>query len=486
MKSYEENYRIALEFSQGSAEGRLEALRRAVSAQGAQDGMGGAAAHSAQDSMGGAAAHSAQGSSGGAAAEFVNNHIHSIYSFSPYSPTAAAYAAKLNGLTTVGIMDHDSVAGAHEFLEACGIVGIGATVGFECRVDMGRTPFAGRRINNPDQDSVAYMACHGIPHHNIGKAQEWLRPYRESRRLRSQLMTERLNGLLSGTGLRLSFEGDVAAISQAQGGGVITERHILFALARQIVKAFGRGRGCLDFISKQLALPLGANAAAALLDAGDPLYEYRMLGTLKAHLVGRFYIDAGAECPDAFEFLEFASAIGAISAYPYLGDVADSVTGDKTSACFEDGYLDELIAWLAREGFNAVTYMPARNSAGQLERIMRLAGAAGLFQISGEDINAPFQPFVCEMLAKPAFRHLADSAWALIGHEKAASRIQPDAPGQPAGTPGAQAGASQGRADKTGRLTDAPHGMFSPETIKAWPGLEGRIGYFAKLGRGQI
>ena len=37
----------------------------------------------------------------------VNNHIHTIYSFSPYSPTKAAYLAWKNGLTTAGIMDHD-------------------------------------------------------------------------------------------------------------------------------------------------------------------------------------------------------------------------------------------------------------------------------------------------------------------------------------------------------------------------------------------
>ena len=49
---------------------------------------------------------------------YVNNHIHTTYSFSPYSPTDAVYMAWKNGLKTAGIMDHDSVAGAREFLEA--------------------------------------------------------------------------------------------------------------------------------------------------------------------------------------------------------------------------------------------------------------------------------------------------------------------------------------------------------------------------------
>ena len=44
----------------------------------------------------------------------VNNHIHTQYSFSPYSPTAAAWFAWQAGLCTAGIIDHDSVAGAKE------------------------------------------------------------------------------------------------------------------------------------------------------------------------------------------------------------------------------------------------------------------------------------------------------------------------------------------------------------------------------------
>ena len=48
----------------------------------------------------------------------VNNHIHTTYSFSPYSPTAAVWFARAAGLCTCGLMDHDSIAGAEEFLAA--------------------------------------------------------------------------------------------------------------------------------------------------------------------------------------------------------------------------------------------------------------------------------------------------------------------------------------------------------------------------------
>ena len=71
--------------------------------------------------------------------EFANNHIHTTYSFSPYSPTAAVYVARAEGLETAGIMDHDSIGGAEEFRLAGEIAGIGTTCGMECRVSLDGT-----------------------------------------------------------------------------------------------------------------------------------------------------------------------------------------------------------------------------------------------------------------------------------------------------------------------------------------------------------
>ena len=69
--------------------------------------------------------------------EFVtesNNHVHTIYSFSPYTPAAAALRAREAGLMVVGSVDHDSAAGAGEMAAAARLLGMGAVTGFECRV----------------------------------------------------------------------------------------------------------------------------------------------------------------------------------------------------------------------------------------------------------------------------------------------------------------------------------------------------------------
>lgn len=384
--------------------------------------------------------------------DFVNNHIHTIYSFSPYSPTGAAYTAWLNGLTTAGIMDHDSVAGAKEFIAAGEAIGIATTVGFECRCKMEKTPFAGRRINNPDQDSVAYVACHGIPHQSIDTVQAWLAPYREQRNLRNRRMVDNINNLLAGSGVSIDFDKDVAPLSENAAGGSITERHILYALAFAITEACGRGQPVVDFLKEKLNIEVAGKALAGLQDAQDEAYEYGLLGVLKAHMVTQFYIDADAECPDVAEFLTFVREIGGISAYAYLGDVGSSVTGDKRAQKFEDDYLDELVPWLAEAGFMALTYMPTRNTPEQLARVIEMCDHNGLFQISGEDINSPSQSFICQALKQPQFGHLITNTWALIGHEVAA----------------------------TVRLED---GMFSEKMCAAFPSLHERIEAYAQIGK---
>ena len=46
----------------------------------------------------------------------INNHIHTIYSFSPYSPSMAALLARDAGLGAAGSVDHDSIAAADDWL----------------------------------------------------------------------------------------------------------------------------------------------------------------------------------------------------------------------------------------------------------------------------------------------------------------------------------------------------------------------------------
>ena len=329
----------------------------------------------------------------------VNNHIHTSYSFSPYSPTAAVYAARAEGLATCGIVDHDSIGGAKEFIAAGEIVGIPTTIGVETRVSFEENSLKDRRTNNPDQVGNSYMVLHAVPHDKIETVQAYFAPLREKRNARNRKMVERINALYAADGVYIDFERDVLPLSQYTDGGTVTERHLMLALAKQLLK-LGKAK-----------LPEGASELQTMLA------EYDLVGSLKKDCIPKVFIPATDECPSLSEIVRFANEVGGILAYAYLGDVTASVTGDKKAQKFEDDYLDELFAVIDKAGIRAVTYMPTRNTQAQIERLRKLCDQYGMLQISGEDINSPRQKFVIEKMKEEQFSNLIENTWHLIRHE---------------------------------------------------------------------
>ncbi len=329
----------------------------------------------------------------------VNNHVHTTYSFSPYSPAAAVYAARAEGLATCGIVDHDSIGGAREFIEAGEIVGIPTTIGIETRVSFAQTPFFDRRTNNPDQIGNSYMVLHAVPHQNIEQVQAYFAPVREKRNARNKAMIERINALYAADGVSLDFDRDVLTLSQSAVDGSVTERHLMLALARQLLK-LGKAK-----------LPEGASELEIMLA------EYDLVGSLKKDCIPQVFIPATDECPTLDEFVQFADEVGGILAYAYLGDVTSSVTGDKKAQKFEDDYLDELFEVVYQAGVRAVTYMPTRNTQTQIERLRKLCERYGMMQITGEDINSPRQSFIIQKMKEEQFSNLIENTWRLIDHE---------------------------------------------------------------------
>ena len=346
--------------------------------------------------------------------QYINNHIHTTYSFSPYSPTAAVYAARMEGLCTAGIIDHDSISGAKEFIQAAEMIDIPVTIGMEARISMDGTRLEGRRTNNPDQVGVSYMTIQGVPHHKIDVLTEFFKPYQAARHNRNRKMIEKINELV---GVQLDYDRDVLPLSEAADNGGVTERHLMYALAIELVKQVGKGQGMVDKLTS-LGMELSQKQIDMLLDTQYPFYEYDVLGMLKGTFVPKIFIDATDECPKLADMVKLCADIDAYLCYAYLGDVGDSVTGDKKAQKFEDDYLDDVFECLKEEGVKAVTYMPTRNTMAQLERLRGLCDSYGMFQISGEDINSPRQIFVIKAMENPMFSNLIDATWKLIEHEK--------------------------------------------------------------------
>ncbi len=383
----------------------------------------------------------------------VNNHVHTTYSFSPYEPAAAAFAAWGAGLGIVGSVDHDSISAAEEMVEAASLIGIASTVGFELRVSFLDTPLADKKINNPDSKGIVYICIHGVPKTRIEEVKSFLAPLQAIRNERNIRQIEKLNTLLEAYGIVVDFERDVLPLSRASEGGSITERHILHALSKKMINSYGRGETLLRFLCCELKLEIPSKVEEFLLDLENPHYEYDLLGVLKSAFLPSFFIQPSKEeSIDVREAVHFANSIGAIAAYAYLGDVASSPTGDKKAEHFEDSFLEELLDLLVEIGFVAITYMPPRNTKEQLLRIQQLAQARNLMEISGVDINSSRQTFSCPELLEENAKHLIDSAWALVAHEKLAS-------------------------------VDPVYGLFHPENPYREESLNQRIARYAAIAR---
>ncbi len=346
--------------------------------------------------------------------QYINNHIHTTYSFSPYSPTAAVYAARMEGLCTAGIIDHDSISGAEEFIEAAKIIDMPVTIGMEARVSMEGTRLEGRRTNNPDQVGVSYMTIQSVPHDKIETLTEFFRPYQAARHARNRKMTEKINALLPTIGL--DYDRDVLPLSMAAENGGVTERHLMYALAIKLTEQVGKGDAMVRKL-EEMGLTLSEKQKQQMKDTEYPFYEYDLLGILKGAFVPQIFIDATEECPKLKDMVKLCADVDAYLCYAYLGDVGDSVTGDKKAQKFEDDYLVDVFECLKEEGVKAVTYMPTRNTPAQLKRLRSLCDAYGMFQISGEDINTPRQSFIIRAMENPMFQNLIDATWKLIEHE---------------------------------------------------------------------
>ena len=390
----------------------------------------------------------------------VNNHIHTIYSFSPYSPSMAALLARDAGLGAAGSVDHDSIAAASEMIAACAILGIGGCTGIEMRVsfktgaDGKPGPFASRKMNSHDSQGYAYMTIQGIPRQSIPKAAEFLAPIRAERLKRSRAMAVSASAQLKEAGLgEIDFEKDIVAKSKYNEGGGITDRHLLAAIAGKFMQKYGKGTELTEGLESKLGITVSHKLISLLADPGNPHYLYDVLGILKAEFLPKIFIQPDEkECIPAAKVTAFADSIAAIPAYPYLGDVDESPTGDKKAEKFEDEYLDELFPEIYRLGYRAVAYMPPRNTLEQLRRFRSLSSEWGFMEISGVDINSSRQSFNCPEVLQSEFRHLLDTTWALIAHERLAS-------------------------------VDTRYGLFSDNNPLASMNVTQRLAFYANIGK---
>jgi len=341
--------------------------------------------------------------------------VHSFYSFSPYSPSLAAYMAYKNGVECAAISDHDTLAGAEEFIKAADILGIESAAGLQLRAKF--YDGKGRWLNNFYQKDVGFIAIRGVPQQCRKALNAELEPIRRSRAERNKLMVEKLNQRISKYGITINYDKDVKRGSMYSDGGSITERHILYAFACKLMARFKSAEEITGFITEKLNISIEDEFRSALSDISNPYYAYDLVNCLKHEI--RFFYVPDNDLPDARSAVELAHKYGALITYTYFGETVRIYDGEEVVFKFEDEYLDELINDLGSLGFDAIEYVPEKVPDDKENVIADLAKKNGMFTIPCTDINSPRQRFIREVGVNGEV--LTRNMWAVVGHSKSAA-----------------------------------------------------------------
>ena len=82
--------------------------------------------------------------------------VHTDYSFSPFSPSLAAYMAYKSGLACAGITDHDTLSGAIEFEKTAQILGMQCATSLQLRARFYKGK--GRWLNNFYEKDIGFVS----------------------------------------------------------------------------------------------------------------------------------------------------------------------------------------------------------------------------------------------------------------------------------------------------------------------------------------
>ena len=376
--------------------------------------------------------------------------LKSNYSSVPYSPSALAYKCYENGSKLLGICDSETLSGAKEFYEACNILGMECSLGFQVKSDIIK-PKLNRRINNMYQSDVVNLSLLGIPLEKIDYANNFLSKLRIAESNRMSKMTDLINKSYKKIGVSIDYKKDILPISNEREGGTVTEMHVLLALCNQLVNRFGKSQNLVDVLRVQMNVPISEKSRKHLSDAVDEVsFVYDLQNVLKNE-IRTFYVDADKECCNIADLRKLATDCQAILTYEYMGDIENIVFGENRIEVYEDAVLDFLLKELKRLGVMAVTVSPSRHTAEQTQHVIELCKELELMLIIGETVYTRRQDVKYEEVDNVKYNNLIEASRAICYNEKA--------------------------------IAKGMGGIFSKSATEKYPDLDKRIAAFAGLSK---
>ena len=287
----------------------------------------------------------------------VNNHIHTLYSFSAFeSMTQAVHMAVEEDVRVLGINDFYVTDGYAEFIETCMARGIFPLLNIELIGISSKEQENGIRVNDPNNPGRTYISGKGLAHPSIlpdGQRQKLDRVIGESNR-QVEAMVGLLNEWLTrqNVDIRITIE----EIMKNLAVNLLRERHVAKMVRLKVEEMANSDTEFYDIMK-------------AICGGRSPEKEREDIAGTEEELRARL-LKAGApafvpEDERAFLPLEEIIAVirdaGGIPTYPLL---LDGAGGQVTE--FENNK-EQLLESLQERGFRSIEFIPLRNRPEKLE-----------------------------------------------------------------------------------------------------------------------
>lgn len=358
-------------------------------------------------------------------------NVHTHYSFSPYSPSLAAYSAYKRAVSIACVCDYATVAGVKEFFAACKLLGV--------------LPLAGVEITALNGETAYPVSIYGLSDKDCREFEPFLRSFRESRVESARLATEQINRRFKKAGVSIDFDKDVLAGIKSRKGATVTYKHIYYAMSQKLIDKYGQGKPLADCVRYKLCVDMQESEYNLLCDGKNPFYIYDLVLALRANL----HFSSLDGLPPLSEVLKNANERGLIVACEFK-----SSSGWLENAALEQKSRAELIEFADKAkalGFNAVCISHKNATEKTLTAYAEILESKEMLVLPLERIEYPRSKFE-NQLPKSLKGVFARSAYAVAGNAASAAENEGD-------------------------------GLFSQKTVQNCPDFSQRVGIFASIGK---
>ena len=363
-----------------------------------------------------------------------NFNIHTDYSFSPFSPTMAAFMAYKSGVSVAGVCDFGTVAAAKEFLSSCRTLEVFGICGFEIALKSGEL-------------GTCMATFYGINKKNVALFEGLLADFRTLCVNRAVKVTEKVNSILQKYDIVVDYEKDVFEFTRSSKNGTVTLKHVFRSVGEKIIEKYGKGRTTADFLRNELCLDIDESEYNLLCDAQNPYYIYDLIAALRKHF--KESEDEMPEFPSVGSYTSIAADAGIIAAYEYTCKYRWLEIETESKKAIKE--FSELLDKIKTEGFNAVCLSVREYSKSTLVTFVEAIRKKGLLVILTEKNDYPRSVFGIDC-PKEVKSFVETCALAIAGNSLSIGECHSD-------------------------------GIFSDKTIIKCPSLEERLNLFASIGR---